>query len=67
LVGRIVSISDVYDALRSKRVYKKAWTEEQTLEEMQKMAGSKFDPKLVDIFFKVLPTIRTIGEKYSDS
>lgn len=66
VVGRIVSISDVYDALRSKRVYKKAWTEEQTLEEMQKMAGTKFDPKLVDIFFKVLPNIKTIGEKYSD-
>ena len=67
LVGRIVGIADVYDALRSRRVYKQAWSEEDTLEEMRKMAGTKFDPELVDIFFKVLPSIKTIAEKYTDT
>ena len=66
LFGRIVAISDVYDALRSRRVYKESWTHEQTLEEIRKMSGTKFDPKLVDIFFKVLPTIETISDKYKD-
>ncbi|TVR33556.1 MAG: GAF domain-containing protein [Spirochaetaceae bacterium] len=66
LFGQIVSISDVYDALRSRRVYKQAWTEDQTLEEIEKMRGTKFNPELVDIFFKVLPSIQTISSKYSD-
>ncbi|MFP4484165.1 MAG: GAF and HD-GYP domain-containing protein [Spirochaetaceae bacterium] len=66
LFGRIVAISDVYDALSSKRVYKEAWTEEQVLEEIRSMAGTQFDPEIVEVFFKVLPNIKTISEKYQD-
>ncbi len=66
LVGRIVAIADVYDALRSKRVYKKAWQEEDVLSTMRELQGSKFDPELVDIFFEVLPNIQTIADKYPD-
>lgn len=62
--GRIVSIADVYDALLSKRVYKEAWNEDDALEEMRRMRGTKFDPELIDIFFEILPSIRTITEKY---
>lgn len=66
IYGRIVSIADVYDALSSKRVYKKAWSHDEVLEEMRKMSGTKFDPELVDIFFDILPSIRQISEKYSE-
>jgi HD-GYP domain-containing protein (c-di-GMP phosphodiesterase class II) len=66
LFGRIVSIADVYDALSSHRVYKEAWTEEKVLEEMRQMAGTKFDPDLLDAFFEALPSIRTIAQKYAD-
>lgn len=66
LFGRIVAIADVYDALRSKRVYKEAWSEEDVLVEMKKMAGSKFDPELLDIFFEVLPAIQNISDKYPE-
>lgn len=65
LWGRIVAIADVYDALVSSRVYKEAWTEEQVLEEMKKMDGTKFDPELLDRFFEVLPMIKTISDTYS--
>ncbi|MFP4407881.1 MAG: HD-GYP domain-containing protein, partial [Spirochaetaceae bacterium] len=64
LFGRIVSIADVYDALVSQRVYKEAWTENDALEEMRSMAGTKFDPELIEVFFQVLPNIRTISDKY---
>ncbi|MFW6338045.1 MAG: HD domain-containing phosphohydrolase [Alkalispirochaetaceae bacterium] len=64
LFGRIVSIADVYDALVSQRVYKDAWTEDDALEEMRSMAGAKFDPELIEVFFQVLPNIRTISDKY---
>ena len=66
LFGRIVAIADVYDALMSKRVYKEAWDEKDTLGEMRKMSGTKFDPELVEVFFKVLPNIKTIANKYRD-
>ena len=66
LWGRIVAIADVYDALVSKRVYKAAWNEEDVLKEIRTMAGTKFDPELVDIFFEVLPRIQEIRERYPD-
>lgn len=66
LWGRIVAIADVYDALRNKRVYKQAWSEEDVLDEMRRLSGIKFDPELIEIFFDVLPSIQTIAEKYAD-
>jgi len=65
IFGRIVAIADVYDALRSKRVYKEAWDENEALEEMRRMSGTKFDPELVEVFFEILPSIQTISDKYS--
>ncbi len=66
LYGRIVSIADVYDALSSRRVYKKAWEEEDVLKEMKNMSGTKFDPDLMDVFFEVLPNIKAVNSKYKD-
>ncbi len=67
LFGRIVAIADVYDALRSPRVYKKPWNEEDVLKEIRTLAGTHFDPDLVDVFFEVLPIIQSIGNKFSDA
>lgn len=67
LYGRIVSIADVYDALRSQRIYKSAWNEDDVLNEIRKMSGTKFDPELVDIFFDVYPTLQTISARYKDA
>jgi response regulator RpfG family c-di-GMP phosphodiesterase len=66
IYGRVVAIADVYDALRSKRVYKEAWAEEDVLHEMQRLAGSKFDPDLIDVFFDSLDVIRSITARYPD-
>lgn len=65
IFGRIVAIADVYDALLSKRVYKDAWNEDDALREIKSLSGIKFDPELVEIFFQILPSIRTVSEKYS--
>lgn len=48
--ARIVSVVDVYDALRQKRVYKKAFTHEEAIEVIKKERGESFDPKIVDVF-----------------
>jgi len=64
--GRIVAIADVYDALCSKRVYKEPWSEDDVLQEMRKLSGSKFDPELVEVFFEILPSIKQTREQYQD-
>jgi HD-GYP domain-containing protein (c-di-GMP phosphodiesterase class II) len=64
--GRVVAVADVYDALRSNRVYKEAWSEEDVLHEMQDLAGVKFDPSLIRVFFESLENLRAISARYPD-
>jgi HD-GYP domain-containing protein (c-di-GMP phosphodiesterase class II) len=48
--SKLVHICDVYDALRTKRPYRDAWTAEATLEHITTRAGTEFDPDLVRAF-----------------
>jgi putative two-component system response regulator len=50
LEGRIVAIADVFDALRSERPYKHAFSLEKSLGIMRDGRGSHFDPDLLDLF-----------------
>ena len=59
--SRIVAIADVYDALTHDRVYRPALPEEKALAMMRADRGRHFDPHLLDLFFEVLPEIRTIA------
>jgi putative two-component system response regulator len=54
LPGRIVSLVDVFDALTSERPYKKAWSLDDTVAEIQKQRGRQFDPQLVDVLLEVI-------------
>lgn len=67
LVGRIVAISDVFDALTSERPYKKAWPVEEAVAEINRGAGHHFDPALVEAFNKVLPQVLEVREKYQET
>ena len=53
LQGQIMSIVDVYDALTSQRPYKKAFTNEESLEIIKKRSGTHFDPQMVDLLFAI--------------
>ena len=52
LASRLVSISDVYDALRTRRSYREGIPLERVYEIMKKEEGRLFDPYLLDLFFK---------------
>src|SRR5688572_12619071 len=52
LVARIISVVDFYDATRCDRPYRKGMKREDSLALLQKMSGSSFDPKVVDLFTK---------------
>lgn len=64
--GRIIAISDVFDALTTERPYKKAWTTEDALELINKESGEHFDPQLVSLFMDVMPEILALKEKYAE-
>ena len=66
LSGRIVRITDVYDALISVRCYKEAWKEQDVLDEIDKKSGIDFDPFLVTCFFDIYETIKNIQVKYEE-
>ena len=64
--GRIVAITDVFDALSMKRPYKDAWPLENVIEEIVKSSGSAFDPRLVDIFQQIFPQILEIKQAWDN-
>ena len=66
LVGRIVALADVFDALTSERPYKKAWPVEQAVNYIREQSGKHFDPALVEHFLMVLPEIIAIRDRYAE-
>lgn len=57
LAGRICAICDVFDALISRRRYKESWTIEATLAELERGAGTHFDPHLARLFLRIAPRL----------
>ncbi len=64
--GRIVAISDVFDALISQRVYKPAFSPERAFEIIKEGRGKHFCPTLVDIFLDSKDEIMAIVNRYKD-
>ncbi len=60
LEARIVSLVDVYDALRSDRVYRRGLTEEAVLEILERGRSRKFEPALLDLFLNHLPNLQSV-------
>ena len=66
IYGRITAIADVFDALGSDRIYKKAWEDEKIFKLFKEEKGKQFDPKLVDIFFEHLDEFLAIRDRFQD-
>ena len=54
LAARIFAIVDVWDALTSDRSYRKAWSDERTIEYLREQSGQYFDPRVVEAFLNML-------------
>lgn len=67
LGARITALADVYDALSCKRVYKEGWSDDKIFEEIRRLRGIKFDPAITDAFFEIIPRIKAIKERFSES
>lgn len=66
LEGRIVALSDVFDALTTERPYKKAWEVNEALAYIEENKGAHFDPQLVTVFMDMLPQILYIRAEYEE-
>ncbi|PAJ73988.1 hypothetical protein CJF42_13110 [Pseudoalteromonas sp. NBT06-2] len=66
IYGRITAIADVFDALGSDRVYKKAWDDDKLLALFNEQKGAHFDPVLIDIFMDNLDEFYKIRGQYQD-
>lgn len=63
LSARIMSFADVYDALREKRVYKEAYSHNESIELIQKEVGTHFDPSICKVFLENQDEFKIIYEK----
>jgi len=66
LVGRICAVGDVFDALISARSYKRAWSIDDALSELQGQAGRLLDPELVEALVSVRADLPRLIEPGAD-
>jgi response regulator RpfG family c-di-GMP phosphodiesterase len=59
LAARIFAVVDVWDALRSDRPYRPKWADQAAAKTIRALAGTHFDPAVVEAFFK-LPAVREV-------
>ena len=64
--ARCVALADVFDALVSRRAYKKPWTPEEAYEEIVSQRGKQFDPDVVDAFIRKFEDFKEIVRRYPD-
>jgi len=67
IYGRITALADVFDALGSNRIYKKAWSDEKIFQMFHEEEGKHFDPKLIKIFFDHLDEFLSIRDLFQDN
>jgi putative two-component system response regulator len=67
LSGRICAVADVFDALTSERVYKKAWTVDDAVRYIARAAGTQFDPTVVKAFMHIAQSRLVTDPHFADS
>ncbi len=65
--ARIVSIVDVYDALKSDRVYRPSLPEDKVISLLKEGSGKKFDPELLEIFLNNIEMMKEYVKDHADN
>jgi response regulator RpfG family c-di-GMP phosphodiesterase/CHASE3 domain sensor protein len=65
LVARIVSVADVFDALASKRSYKRAFTFEESILIIKEVSNTQLDPYVVEVFLEEIEHIREVYLRFN--
>jgi len=65
--GRIVAVADVFDALNTKRPYKKAYSIDESWNMVKKLSGNHFDPKIVKEIFNLVEVMSEIQDMYQET
>lgn len=63
LVGRIVAVADVFDALTSSRPYKQAWAMDAALANLREGAGVHYDASCVEAFLSAEDQVREVAAR----
>ncbi|MCL2839500.1 MAG: response regulator [Defluviitaleaceae bacterium] len=66
LLGRVMAIADVYDALVSNRPYKKAFSHSEAVDIIKEGKGTHFDPLLVDLFLEIHEMFETAAARLKE-
>lgn len=66
LAARLMAVADVYDALRSRRPYKVAFSHEEALRMVSEQAGRQFDPAAIEAFLALESTFSRISIQLAD-
>ncbi|MBT9584057.1 two-component system response regulator [bacterium] len=64
--ARLMAVADVYDALISERVYKRAFPHEVAVQAIREGSGSQFDPTVVDAFVEMQDEFLGMSQQFAD-
>jgi len=64
--ARIVSVADVFDALTSRRPYKRAWSNEEAFSTLEEMSGTKLEPSFVSALVESRREVEAIQRHFGD-
>jgi len=67
IAARLMAVSDVYDALISRRVYKEGMSHEKAVQIMIDGRGTHFDADMIDAFIEIQDEFRAIAQRFADS
>jgi putative two-component system response regulator len=65
--GRVMAIVDGFEAMTSTQFFREPLPIERAVGEIERGAGTKYDPKIVEAFKKALPVMKKVRETYSDA
>jgi putative two-component system response regulator len=65
--GRVMAIVDAFEAMTTTQFFRDALPLERAAGEIERGAGTKYDPKLVEAFKKALPVMKKVRETFSDA